>query len=156
MWLNFSRSKVHFPGLEVCCGWTAFFTTSFSWHLLGRIVWGAKKKNLRWRLDRSFKLPNSPWPYYTREHSSNMLEIPNVCLWNKSSLWICCLTLYLITCPSLDEKDSITLKYMKPIRVVTNVFSENHAKKMSNLSWQKVADLQVFSMNVADISHAKI
>ena len=37
-------------------------------------------------------------------------------------------------CPSLDEKDSITLKYMKPIRVVTNVFSENHAKKMSNLS----------------------
>ena len=37
-------------------------------------------------------------------------------------------------CPSLDEKDSITLKYMKPIGVVTNIFCKNHAKKMSNLS----------------------
>ena len=64
--------------------------------------------------------------------------------------------LYLIMCPSLDEKDSITLKCIKPFRVVTNIFCENHAKKMSNCSWQKVADLQDFSLNVTDLSHAKI
>ena len=35
--LNFSRSKLHFPDLEVCYGWSTFLNPHFSRCLLRRI-----------------------------------------------------------------------------------------------------------------------
>ena len=36
---NFSRSKVHFPDLEVCCDWSTFFSAQVSGRSWGRNAW---------------------------------------------------------------------------------------------------------------------
>ena len=58
---NFSRSKEHFPDLEVCCDWSPFLTAPFSRRSLGRIAWLAKRTSA-WEANSlnvkcHFKLP---------------------------------------------------------------------------------------------------
>ena len=67
-------------GLWLDCIFNHLFQQDICWEGLCE----EPKENLRGRLDRPFKLPNSPQPYYAREHSSNALQIPNVWLWNMS------------------------------------------------------------------------